>query len=403
MGTLLKPSEHQPEQNDDLDLNLGLARCPFCHDDVAVERETWVACSGCLARHHDACWAEGARCASCGGAEHLSAQSEQQELTPLRAMWFLIKRGLKPVLKIPMVVLAALLQLLWWPISKAWRGADRMGTGKKLLALALMGGLLAMGLIVGSETTGTRYVTNTRVEYRTPPTPSLSSQARTHYAEGNYVRATDAYTRLLRKDPTSILHRRNRAWSYMALGRFSKAASDFELATGEIGLGVPLLALVQGDLKDATTGLKKAAPTWFFANLFLSILEPEWDHVGTPKNSWERSLAEFAKGELSELDLVTLAGRGSGKDRLRRLCEANTYAALRHDLAGERELAIPLYEAAVNTGIGDYIEMAVALNRLRRLESGGRCLGPAEAAEVAPEAPAEEVDAEVDAEVDEDR
>jgi hypothetical protein len=40
-------------------------RCPFCHDDVAIEGE-WSACSRCLARHHQPCWTEGGRCAACG-------------------------------------------------------------------------------------------------------------------------------------------------------------------------------------------------------------------------------------------------------------------------------------------------------------------------------------------------
>lgn len=41
-------------------------RCPFCHDQVVVEARGWIACAGCLARHHEACWSEGGACASCG-------------------------------------------------------------------------------------------------------------------------------------------------------------------------------------------------------------------------------------------------------------------------------------------------------------------------------------------------
>ncbi|MBX3466427.1 MAG: hypothetical protein KF878_05955 [Planctomycetes bacterium] len=43
-----------------------LERCPFCHDDVRLDRPgSWVACQGCLARHHAGCWTEARRCAAC--------------------------------------------------------------------------------------------------------------------------------------------------------------------------------------------------------------------------------------------------------------------------------------------------------------------------------------------------
>jgi hypothetical protein len=42
------------------------SRCPFCHSDIAVASEDWVACRGCLARHHAPCWKELTRCGACG-------------------------------------------------------------------------------------------------------------------------------------------------------------------------------------------------------------------------------------------------------------------------------------------------------------------------------------------------
>lgn len=51
---------------------LGLARCPFCHEDVRFERESWLACAGCLARHHAACWDEAGACAACGDPRALA-------------------------------------------------------------------------------------------------------------------------------------------------------------------------------------------------------------------------------------------------------------------------------------------------------------------------------------------
>ncbi|MCO5166542.1 MAG: hypothetical protein M9894_09275 [Planctomycetes bacterium] len=47
-------------------------RCPFCHDQVAVDAPGWVACVACLARHHAACWREAGCCGACGRAEVMS-------------------------------------------------------------------------------------------------------------------------------------------------------------------------------------------------------------------------------------------------------------------------------------------------------------------------------------------
>lgn len=47
-------------------------RCPFCHEGVDVAESDWVACAGCLARHHGECWTEAGRCGGCGGGEKLA-------------------------------------------------------------------------------------------------------------------------------------------------------------------------------------------------------------------------------------------------------------------------------------------------------------------------------------------
>jgi hypothetical protein len=51
----------------------GLTRCPFCHADVDIAGADWVACKGCLARHHLACWGESGACATCGLPRFLPA------------------------------------------------------------------------------------------------------------------------------------------------------------------------------------------------------------------------------------------------------------------------------------------------------------------------------------------
>ena len=64
----------QPAGQDEVRVAGSPVRCPFCHEDVRREAEAWVACAGCMARHHQDCWDEAGRCGSCGGAERLAPE-----------------------------------------------------------------------------------------------------------------------------------------------------------------------------------------------------------------------------------------------------------------------------------------------------------------------------------------
>lgn len=44
-------------------------RCPYCHEDCAAPAS--VVCSGCLARHHTACWDEAHACSACGATQRM--------------------------------------------------------------------------------------------------------------------------------------------------------------------------------------------------------------------------------------------------------------------------------------------------------------------------------------------
>ena len=45
-------------------------RCPWCHEHVSG-RTRWVACAGCLARHHADCWMNEGGCSTCRGRRPL--------------------------------------------------------------------------------------------------------------------------------------------------------------------------------------------------------------------------------------------------------------------------------------------------------------------------------------------
>ncbi len=71
------PPPPAPAPRDDVRVPSSLVRCPYCHADVNVERDVWVACKACLARHHATCWREGGACASCRTAEFVSMRAPE--------------------------------------------------------------------------------------------------------------------------------------------------------------------------------------------------------------------------------------------------------------------------------------------------------------------------------------
>lgn len=74
----------EPAPRDDVLAKASPVRCPFCHTDVRVDVDAWVACRGCLARHHVACWQERGACSACGTTAALNA-TVLGELTPRSA------------------------------------------------------------------------------------------------------------------------------------------------------------------------------------------------------------------------------------------------------------------------------------------------------------------------------
>lgn len=65
------------------DVRVATNRCPFCHDDIVVDQDSWVSCRSCQARHHDQCWTEQGQCSACGHDRHLTeATPATTEMAP---------------------------------------------------------------------------------------------------------------------------------------------------------------------------------------------------------------------------------------------------------------------------------------------------------------------------------
>jgi hypothetical protein len=60
------------------------SRCPYCHQEAGEDGEPAVACTACLARHHEACWDEHKQCAGCGHTERYASIEQTEGRSPRR-------------------------------------------------------------------------------------------------------------------------------------------------------------------------------------------------------------------------------------------------------------------------------------------------------------------------------
>jgi hypothetical protein len=135
----LAPRESAPDVLPREDVRVGgsLTRCPYCHDDVAVESKGWVACRRCLARHHEDCWKESLACGTCGhaicmdgAAEFVAVEQPVQHVAHerrwVRRAWWTLS-CLMPLGIIPVVVITResgdwTLPIIWLGSVVVWFG-----------------------------------------------------------------------------------------------------------------------------------------------------------------------------------------------------------------------------------------------------------------------------------------
>jgi hypothetical protein len=77
-GVDSRKTTEEPEHEKELRVVSNVSRCPFCHVPVDLAAQEWVACEGCLARHHASCWRDHGSCSACGGKTELTRRSEKK-------------------------------------------------------------------------------------------------------------------------------------------------------------------------------------------------------------------------------------------------------------------------------------------------------------------------------------
>ncbi len=86
------------------------------------------------------------------------------------------------------------------------------------------------------------------------------------------------------------------------------------------------------------------------------------------KTDWPVPVMDYLAGRISESKLRALAQSADAKTEAERLCEANFYIGEAAHLAGDRAAAKAALQAAVDTRIYHYLELAAAKARLAQLQ-----------------------------------
>ena len=367
----------------------GINRCPFCHADVVVDREEWLACRGCLARHHAACWREGGRCSCCGnpgalapGRAAASGAAREPGTAELLAHG---ARGLGRLVGLILLLPRRVLRLVWWLLQAANRRPRLTG------AVVVMAVLL---LVTSSRPTV--YVHRTHpVEhtvYRDPPAPSGAELNE----RGEFTRARQLLAQQVARGDASA--RSDLGWALLGEGRPAEALEAYRVAGPQQpgrafrSTWGPVLALGLLDRRAEALEVMEAWPSGS-RNVYTELYRALWTGRteglagAADPTRWRQALAAWGQGTLTDEALLQAAEDAGGQLTLaQRRCEAHNYVGLRADLAGDAARAQEHYRAAVETSVFNYIEYMWSLGRLRSLQVGGRPLGPALAPPAAPPA-----------------
>ena len=186
-------------------------------------------------------------------------------------------------------------------------------------------------------------------------------------------------------DPFSAQNYEERARTYLRLRELAAAEADLDMALGlepkrwsaERDKG--RLAAYQGDFYRAWAQFQRA---WRLADEQASVYNALWLDIamrraggaGTPlldewleqfqPDQWPAPVYRMLRGTLSPEDAIAAAAAADPRKSLQQRCEANFYAGQVYLMRGEPEQARAAFEAAVATGITEYMEYDWALREL---------------------------------------
>jgi hypothetical protein len=384
-----KDAPRDAERAREPSLALGVNRCPFCHTDVAIALDRWVACRQCLARHHEACWSEGARCATCGH-DHVLTVVESPGAQPRPALGArpqpstvqLLGHGLEGVVRLAFTLPVAAAKGLWAIIRLANAWPRLTGVLALLLVVLLLGGRSERRTVVYQQTPVYTY---------SEPAPAVKTprqRAREAAARGEFGVARLELERLTRDATvTDATLWEDLGWASLADGLPVSArqayarAHDLDPSQRRWGEVFSALALRDRASALASLGSSLSVNDPAYRELWRALVSGDRSGLSASsarEGSWQVELVRWGRGEFDDAGLLDAAERWpqAAPTAAERRCEASAYVALAADLRGERELALTHYARAVDTSVFSYIEHVWASARLRALQGGGPLLGP---------------------------
>jgi lipoprotein NlpI len=189
-------------------------------------------------------------------------------------------------------------------------------------------------------------------------------------AKGDYQSAIHDFTVLIYMHPTFIYGYEHRGKAEYAAGRFSDALTDFQICLSQTF--------------DKSTNID---PDEMYVHYFIWLIEIEQTHQADASNAeltkalkrfpgadrdWPRPIGHYLLGEISEDELMKLAGVGSTEAVKQQICQANYYVGMKHFLNGDPIGAKPFLQKSIDTDEKENTEYQCAKSTLGRLADASK-------------------------------
>lgn len=204
--------------------------------------------------------------------------------------------------------------------------------------------------------------------------------------KGDYERAIQDYDQSIRLDSGSALTFNNRGRAHHFRENYAQAIKDYEeaielnpdyaLAFYNRGLARFDQGLYVGSVPDFVRAfsLDPANPYRAIGLYLAKARAGDADREGLQNNTrqlnrarWPGPIVALYLGQLAPQALLEAARDPDPGLQRERLCEASFYAGQHFMIAGQRDAAVRMFQAAVATGVTSFYEYASAKAELRRL------------------------------------
>ena len=199
-------------------------------------------------------------------------------------------------------------------------------------------------------------------------------------------------SRAVELDPFNPLYYEERAITHLKLREFRQADLDLEMALGLDSTRLAAqrekgrLAFYRGDYQEAAHAMTRLArdaegQTFVYSVLWLELairrghLERQsrlaLAEQELRSEQWPAPLVQMYQGRLSPAEAIAAAAAPDARVALEQQCEAYFYAGQEYLLRQEPQQARAAFEAAIATGMTDFLEYDWAVRELELLADGG--------------------------------